>query len=270
MVSKLLISKDKFRSDTTLRIAEGQAILEQYNPTAHDESFYKLYRAYEQWSKNNHSWLGHIFSDEHNSYQRDYENAGAWDTDKMMAARRMRPDSLEYKFKFFRQSILPKIEFLEDLLSQLDYISIEAPSAQLQIAVSKPNTSTLSHLHPTVQQAASRLFVDAHYPQAIHAACTALEKAIQAKGGQTASVTGTALLGKVFPKDNPIVSLSNDQGEREGYGFLYRGLLQAIRNHYAHNLTEIPVARALEWLGFISALFYKLDETQPMATPTVL
>jgi hypothetical protein len=90
-----------------------------------------------------------------------------------------------------------------------------------------------------------------------------LEKAIQQKSGQSASVTGTALIGRAFPKDNPLIHLSDDQGEREGYGFLYRGLLQAIRNHYAHNLTEIPAARALEWLSFISALFYKLGEAQP-------
>lgn len=119
---------------------------------------------------------------------------------------------------------------------------------------------SLTHLHPTVQNAAGSLFATNHYPQAIHSACTALEKAIQVKAGQSASITGTTLLGKAFPKDKPLISLSDDQGEREGYSFLYRGLLQAIRNHYAHNFTEIPAARALEWLGFISALFYKLDE----------
>jgi uncharacterized protein (TIGR02391 family) len=132
-------------------------------------------------------------------------------------------------------------------------------------------SSDLSHLHPAVQQAAGSLFATNHYPQAIQSACTVLEKAIQQKGGQSVgTMTGTALIGKVFPKDNPLLSLSDDQGEREGYGFLYRGLLQAIRNHYAHNLTEIPAPRALEWLGFISALFYKLDEAQPTATPPTL
>jgi uncharacterized protein (TIGR02391 family) len=128
---------------------------------------------------------------------------------------------------------------------------------------SASSSHTLAHLHPTVQQAAGKLFADAHYPQAIQTACTSLEKAVQHKAGQSASVTGTALLGKAFPKDNPLITLSSDQGEREGYGFLYRGLLQAVRNHYSHNLTEIPAARALEWLGFISALFYKLDEAIP-------
>jgi hypothetical protein len=48
----------------------------------------------------------------------------------------------------------------------------------------------------------------------------------------------------------------------------YQGSVQAIHNHYAHNLTEIPAPRALEWLAFLSALFYKLDEALPSATPT--
>jgi uncharacterized protein (TIGR02391 family) len=125
----------------------------------------------------------------------------------------------------------------------------------------------LTHLHLTVQKVAGSLFTSNHYPQAIQSACTALERAIQQKGGQSASITGTVLISKVLPKENPLISLSADQGEREGYSFLYRGLLQAIRNHYAHNLTEIPAARALEWLSFISALFYKLDEALPAAAP---
>jgi uncharacterized protein (TIGR02391 family) len=257
MSSQLLITKDKFKVDIGLRIAEGQAILKQYNPAADEEELRRLNRALERWSKNNHAWLGHVFSKD-SSYQRDYENAGAWDTEKLLAARTMSPDSLRYKAKFFRQSITPKIEYLEDLLAQLEFLSIKSGSTQLQ-QLAAP---ALTHLHPTVQQAATSLFATNHYPQAIHAACTALEKAIQVKSGQSASVTGTALLGKAFPKDNPLINLSADQGEREGYGFLYRGLLQAIRNHYAHNATVIDPARALEWLSFISALLYKLDEAK--------
>jgi uncharacterized protein (TIGR02391 family) len=123
--------------------------------------------------------------------------------------------------------------------------------------------------HPGVQNAAKLLFTNGHYPQAIHAACSALEKAIQAKSGQSARVMGTALLGKAFHKDTPLITLSDDQGERKGYGFLYRGLLQAIRNHYAHNDPAIDPNRALEWLGFISALFYKLDEALPTAVSPI-
>jgi uncharacterized protein (TIGR02391 family) len=572
MSSTLTITKDAFRQELQARIAEGQAILKQYSPVAGEEESRKLHRAFERWNKNNHAWLGHVFSEERNSYQRDYENAGAWNTEKVLAAQNMSPDSLRYKLKFFQQSITPKIEYLEDLLDSTPYIPVllklpepqsmakqinseeiikkqagdavttaerygihnhqgkyvevlreqslklyqpaakatyfqeairlveekiaahrsvckegsgcpkdrkyeeaifflqqeldilpkpvinpvpshqfaslshpqspalmnkryqifisstfaDLQSERLKVqqavmeldcipagmeafpaideeqfefikrvidncdyylliiggrygsmsktgvsytemeydyAVSKgikaivllhkepgllplnkseqtqearkkldtfrakvskgrlvkfwnnadelpglvasslsitiknypavgwvrassiPNalipeenkitptaldtvpSITIAALHPTIQSVAGKLFADAHYPQAIHAACTALEKAIQVKSGQSASVTGTTLLGKAFPKDNPLIMLSADQGEREGYGFLYRGLLQAIRNHYAHNLTGIDPNRALEWLGFISALFYKLEDAVPESSP---
>lgn len=81
----------------------------------------------------------------------------------------------------------------------------------------RAESSALDNSHLTIQQAAGKLFANAHYPQAIHAACTALEKAIQVKSGQSASITRTVLLGKAFPKDNPLISLSEDQGERQGY-----------------------------------------------------
>jgi cell division septum initiation protein DivIVA len=61
-------------------------------------------------------------------------------------------------------------------------------------------SSDLSHLHPAIQQIAGSLFATNHHPQAIQSACTALEKAIQQKSGQSASMTGTALIGKSSPK----------------------------------------------------------------------
>lgn len=94
---------------------------------------------------------------------------------------------------------------------------------------------------------------------------------MQDKASQPAELTGATLMSKVFSKDKSILAVSNNQGEQEGYMFLYRGLAQAIRNHYAHNDTSTNPARALEWLGFISALFYKalfykLEESQPLTT----
>lgn len=129
---------------------------------------------------------------------------------------------------------------------------------------SSPPTS-LAHLHQAVQQAVGSRFADEYYSDALHKACTALEKAVQDKASQPAEPTGATLMSKVFSKDKPILTVSINQGEQEGYMFLYRGLAQAIRNHYAHNDSATDPARALEWLSFISALFYKLDEAQPIA-----
>jgi hypothetical protein len=71
----------------------------------------------------------------------------------------------------------------------------------------------------------------------------------------------------VFSKNNALIQLSTDPNEQFGFMSLYQGTVLALRNHYAHNLTELTdPARALEWLGFISALFYKLDEVHPTIT----
>lgn len=113
-----------------------------------------------------------------------------------------------------------------------------------------------------MQSAVGSRFTDGYYSDALHKACTALEKAVQNKANQPSEPTGVTLMSKVFSKDKPILTVSTNQGEQEGYMFLYRGLTQAIRNHYAHNDPTTDPARALEWLGFISALFYKLDEAR--------
>ncbi|MDO7850393.1 TIGR02391 family protein [Hymenobacter sp. CA1UV-4] len=127
----------------------------------------------------------------------------------------------------------------------------------------QPTTITpisLSTLHPAVQQAAGSRFASAHYADAISATCTALDKAVAAKA-QRLDLNGKQLMDVAFTPKNPLVRLSPNDNEQTGFMLLYQGVMQAIRNHYAHNLTEVPAARALEWLGFISALFYKLDES---------
>ena len=63
-----------------------------------------------------------------------------------------------------------------------------------------------------------------------------------------------------FSQKNALIQLATDPTEQFGFMNLYQGTVQALRTHFAHNLTELTdPARALEWLGFISALFYKLD-----------
>jgi uncharacterized protein (TIGR02391 family) len=265
MASQLTVSKEKFSADIKLRIDEGKAILSAYHRSVFSEEPDKLIRAYEQWNKKNYAWLGHVFSGERNSYMQGYENAGAWDTEKLSAARFLRPDSLEYKLKFFQKTVTPKVSYLEDLLATLEFIPSQIPSTQLQEQLG----FNFSNLHPTVQQVGNPLVANGHYRQAVLDSCIALDKAVQKKAQLPASTVGTALMTKAFSANQPLIRLSQDNNEQVGFMNLYQGSVQAIRNHYAHNLTEIDPARALEWLSFISALFYKLDEAQPTAvSPT--
>jgi uncharacterized protein (TIGR02391 family) len=128
---------------------------------------------------------------------------------------------------------------------------------------------TLAPLHLTIQQTASGLWANNHYRQAVLDSCIALDKAVQDKASLPATTTGVSLMTTAFSANQPLIRLSQDRNEQAGFMNLYQGSVQAIRNHYAHNLTEIDPARALEWLSFISALFYKLDEAQPtLVSPT--
>ncbi|MGI4874252.1 MAG: TIGR02391 family protein [Janthinobacterium lividum] len=130
------------------------------------------------------------------------------------------------------------------------------------------NSTSLIHLHPTVQAAASSRFDSAHYSDAIQKACTALEKAVQVKSGLPATTVGASVMTTALSKNNPLLHMADDPNEQFGFMALYQGAVLALRNHFAHSLTELTdPARALEWLSFISALFYKLDEAQPMNSP---
>lgn len=256
MSASLLKPKSQFQSELELRLAEGRVILEFGGKALTQQQFEQLEKNFRIWNTYNQEWLKRSFDSASNEYSKQYETSSTSLRKMTLVHYGHDPSSLQYRQTFFAQDVSDKIERLESLLSRLNLIPLVGREASAPV---NPPAS-LAHLHPTVHQAAESLFTTNHYPQAIHAACTALEKAIQVKSGQSASITGTALLGRAFPKDNPLINLSDDQGEREGYGFLYRGLLQAVRNHYAHNDTPIDPARALEWLCFISALFYKLDE----------
>lgn len=139
---------------------------------------------------------------------------------------------------------------------------LEPVKAQVPKTVAQPQPLALATLHSAVQSAVGSRFIDGYYSDALHKACTALEKAVQDKANQPSEATGATLMSKVFSKDKPIIVVSSNQGEQEGYMFLYRGLTQAIRNHYAHNDPDTDANRALEWLSFISALFHKLDEAR--------
>ena len=120
----------------------------------------------------------------------------------------------------------------------------------------------LTSLHPTVKQVATHLFDNGHYRQAVLDVYIMLDKAVQHKAQQPANLTGKLLMDTVFSAKNPILKLSNDSNEQLGFMQLFSGAVQAIRNHYAHNLSELESQQALEWLYYASALFRKVDEAE--------
>jgi uncharacterized protein (TIGR02391 family) len=125
----------------------------------------------------------------------------------------------------------------------------------------------LSALHPLVRQIANRLLTGGHYRQAVLDVYIMLDKAVQQKAQQPATLTGKLLMDTVFSAKNPILKLSNDSNEQQGFMQLFSGAVQAIRNHYAHNLSELEAQQALEWLCYASALFRKVDEAELVQRP---
>lgn len=136
----------------------------------------------------------------------------------------------------------------------------------------KKEISSLTHLHPTIQQVAGKLFADGHYRQALLDAFIAVDNAVQAKSLLTD--TGTKLMEVAFSPSNPVLKIGDSPNEQQGFLALFRGAMLAIRNPKAHSLGGTHDAqRALEWLSFASVLLRNLDEAvlaQPSAAPPAL
>jgi uncharacterized protein (TIGR02391 family) len=123
----------------------------------------------------------------------------------------------------------------------------------------------IENLHPGVIAAASDLFVDGHYSQAVFEACKALEVRVRAQSGL--DLSGRELMNKALASgDRPPINVAAEDGqsgrdEQEGIRFLLMGLMQGIRNPKGHGLVrQVDPQRALEHLALVSILFRRLDD----------
>ncbi|MCA1702039.1 MAG: TIGR02391 family protein [Actinobacteria bacterium] len=122
----------------------------------------------------------------------------------------------------------------------------------------------LEKLHPQVVGAASDLFADGHFSQAVFEALKALEQRVRAQSGL--DISGRDLMTKAFSGSPPPIDLSVEAGqsgrdEQEGLRFVFMGLIQGIRNPKGHALVkQDDPERALEYLAAVSVLFRRLDD----------
>jgi len=122
----------------------------------------------------------------------------------------------------------------------------------------------LESLHPAVVEAAGALFADKHYRDAIFRSCVALAGTVRRKAGCNVKEE-TALMRRVFSSKQPILRVSDDEGQREGFLSLFAGVSMGLRNPRAHHSIggEDPDAvEALEWLAFVSALMRVVDRAE--------
>ncbi len=119
-------------------------------------------------------------------------------------------------------------------------------------------------LHKSVISVSKKLFYDGHYSQAIFEACKSLNKKVQELS--SLSLDGKQLMLSAFSVGNPKLKFNqlqnqSDKDEQEGFMHIFAGLMQGIRNPKGHEIVSLKDPhRALEYLGFISLLFRKLDE----------
>jgi uncharacterized protein (TIGR02391 family) len=124
---------------------------------------------------------------------------------------------------------------------------------------------SIEHFHPEVTKAASPLFADGHYSNAVYEAFKSIEVRVRELTGIDKS--GAPLMGDAFGSKEPKLRLATSSGrsgidEQEGFLSLFRGSMLAVRNPKAHEPVrdEDPV-QALEYLGLASLLHHRLDLT---------
>lgn len=124
-------------------------------------------------------------------------------------------------------------------------------------------------LHPEIARAASDLYRDGHYANAIEDAVKALNGLVRLRSG--VELDGTALMQKVFSPNTPLLQFNpladpSDKDEQLGFMMMFSGSVAGLRNPRAHKLIKDDPERALEFIAFVSLLAKLLDGAK--RTPT--
>ncbi|MCB1544516.1 MAG: TIGR02391 family protein [Methylobacteriaceae bacterium] len=117
-------------------------------------------------------------------------------------------------------------------------------------------------LHPEIARAASQLYRDAHYANAVEAAVKSLNVLVRQRSGLEAD--GSTLMERAFNPANPIMKFNelqnqSDRDEQKGFMFMFAGAVAGLRNPRAHGFIKDDPERALEFIAFVSLLAKLLD-----------
>jgi uncharacterized protein (TIGR02391 family) len=118
-------------------------------------------------------------------------------------------------------------------------------------------------LHPDIARAASKLYQDRHYANAVEAAVKALNNLVRLRSGL--EVDGVTLMERAFSTKNPILkfndlSTESDRDEQRGFMMMFSGAVAGLRNPRAHGFIHDDPERALEFIAYVSLLAKLLDE----------
>ena len=117
-------------------------------------------------------------------------------------------------------------------------------------------------LHPEIARAASDLYRDGHYANAIEDAVKALNAYVRYRSG--VELDGVPLMQKVFSPNGPVLQFNDmhdpsDKDEQQGFMMMFSGAVAGLRNPRAHKLIKDDPERALEFVAFVSLLAKLLD-----------
>jgi uncharacterized protein (TIGR02391 family) len=117
-------------------------------------------------------------------------------------------------------------------------------------------------LHPEITRAASKLYRDGHYANAVEAAVKALNALVRLRSGL--EVDGSTLMERAFSPKAPVLAFNSlaspsDQDEQRGFMMLFSGAVAGLRNPRAHGFIKDDPERALEFIAFVRLLAKLLD-----------
>jgi uncharacterized protein (TIGR02391 family) len=121
-------------------------------------------------------------------------------------------------------------------------------------------------LHPEVARAASDLYKNGHYANAIEDAVKALNNWVRHRSA-VSDRDGTTLMEFVFNPKNPILKFNaladqSDLDEQKGFMMMMSGAVAGLRNPRAHKIIVDDPESALEFIAFISLLAKFVDKAQ--------
>ncbi len=163
----------------------------------------------------------------------------------------------------FEAGIPQTITMLEGLIARLE--EKRADISQNSSAWVKTAFEGLD-LHRRIADAASELYRDGHYRNAVLDATLALENLVKEKSRRH-DLSGSGLMSTVFSKNDPILAVNDltdqtDRDEQEGIMHLFLGAILGLRNPRAHSLFDDSAELAVEYIALLSLLAKIVDKTK--------
>ena len=169
--------------------------------------------------------------------------------------------SIRGNIKTVRSNISAAVLKLQTLL---DLLEEKAGEANVDTTAKLLRAYEGLELHPEIARAASTLYRNGHFANAVEASVKALNGLVRLRSDLEHD--GTTLMERTFNPANPVLKfndLSNqsDKDEQKGFMNLFCGAVSGLRNPRAHGFIEDSPERALEFIAFVSLLAKLLDKS---------